>query len=383
MNEIKNHGKKWFYWFTLGVALIIIYKLLDQLTNVAEVVGAFFNVIAPILSGAFIAYLLYLPCKKLEGKFKKSKIKIVKNKARALSILTVYIIAIIFLVIVITSLVPIIVDSTTELISNSQTYIQNIIKAYQQLDENSIWKSEIISNVINTFSNIKITEFINPNNITEYAKEALQFITSIFDSFVAIVVSIYVLSERERICNFLKRGGKAILNNNTYKNLAKYFNSANVIFSEFLTTQILDAIIVSIVSMILLSIIGVKYAPLLGFIIGLFNIIPYIGAIIGVGLSAIITAITGGISQAIWMLIIIIIFQQIDANIINPKLVGSSLKISPLLVIIAVSIGGAYWGILGMFVAVPISAVIKIIAEDYIDFRTKKKKIENQKKAIN
>ena len=158
---------------------------------------------------------------------------------------------------------------------------------------------------------------------------------------------------------------------NTYTILLKYFNNANKIFSGFIASQLIDAIIVSIFSTLILSFMGIKYAPLLGFVIGLFNIIPYVGAIIGIGVSVIITLITGGLSQAVWMLIVITIFQQIDANVINPKIVGETLKISPLLVIIAVIIGGKYWGMLGMFISVPICALIKILADDYIDYKIK------------
>ena len=106
--------------------------------------------------------------------------------------------------------------------------------------------------------------------------------------------------------------------------------------------------------------------------------IPYIGAIIAVAISALVTLITGGLSQAIWMLIAVIILQQIDANIINPRIVGQSLKISPLLVIFAVTVGGAYFGIVGMFLAVPIIAVLKILVEDYINYRLKLKEINNK-----
>ena len=101
--------------------------------------------------------------------------------------------------------------------------------------------------------------------------------------------------------------------------------------------------------------------------------IPYFGAIVAVIVSAIITFITGGFSQAIWMIVIVTILQQIDANIINPKIVGDSLKISPLLVILAVTIGGAYFGVLGMFLAVPVVAVIKVLIEDYIELKEVKK----------
>ena len=124
--------------------------------------------------------------------------------------------------------------------------------------------------------------------------------------------------------------------------------------------------VVGIITSIAMKIMGIQYAILLGFMIGLFNLIPYFGAIIAVIIAGIITIFTGGLDQAIWMVIIVTILQQIDANIINPKIVGDSLEISQLLVIFAVTVGGAYFGVLGMFLAVPIATVIKIILEDYI-----------------
>ena len=95
--------------------------------------------------------------------------------------------------------------------------------------------------------------------------------------------------------------------------------------------------------------------------------IPYFGAIIAISIAGIITLITGGVSKAIIMLIVVTILQQVDANIINPKIIGDSLKISPLLVILAVTIGGEYFGVIGMFLGVPVAAVLKILVNDYID----------------
>ena len=106
--------------------------------------------------------------------------------------------------------------------------------------------------------------------------------------------------------------------------------------------------------------------------------IPFIGAIIATVIAGLITLITGGLSQAIWMLIVTIVLQQIDANIINPKIVGQSLKISPLLVLFAVSVGGAYFGILGMFLAVPVIAVIRIVVDDFVSYRLMVKKREKE-----
>ena len=113
---------------------------------------------------------------------------------------------------------------------------------------------------------------------------------------------------------------------------------------------------------------------MLGFLIGLFNVIPYLGAIVAVLISSIITIFTGGITQALIMLVAVIVLQQIDANIINPKILGTSLEISPILIIFSVTILGAYFGVLGMFLAVPIAAMIKVLLIDFIDDKNKSKK---------
>ena len=169
--------------------------------------------------------------------------------------------------------------------------------------------------------------------------------------------------------SFLKNFFGAICSKKGYKKMLKYYKETNSIFYKFISAQIIDAIVVGIITSVAMSIMNVKYAVLLGFIIGLFNLIPYLGAIIAIVLAVIITIFTGGITQAIWMLVIVTILQQIDANIINPKIIGNALEISPILIIFSVTVVGAYFGIMGMFLAVPIVTVIKLIIEDFIRYR--------------
>lgn len=374
MNEIKNHNKKWLYWFALGVAIIVVYKALDNFTDIIGGIKTFFDIIAPFLVGIFISYLLYVPCKKIENTYSKSRVRLVSKKARTFSILTVYLIALLLIVILINFILPVVFASVTDFINNIQSYYEIAISKYQNLPDDNFLKSDVANDAIQSVQNINIKEYLKIDNILEYAVSAIGAVTSLFDVFVAVIVSIYVLSERTQILAFIKKVAETIFKERTYRNLDRYFNNSNEIFFKFIASQFVDAIVVGILVTIAMSIMGVKYAPLLGFMIGLFNMIPYFGAIIAVGIAAIITLITGGLSQAIWMLIVVVILQQIDANIINPKIIGQSLKISPLLVIFAVSVGGAYFGVLGMFLAVPAIAVIRIVVEDYVDYKILTKK---------
>ena len=381
MNEIKNHTKKWLYWFLLGVAIIVVYKTLDNFDNILGILGKFFDILAPFLVGILIAYLLYVPCRKIEDVYQKAKSKFIVKRARGLSILTVWIIILLLLVILVNFILPVVFESVTDLINNIQNYYEIAIDKYNNLPEDSVFKGEIVNDTIQSIQNINIKQYFQLDKILEYVAGAINVVTSIFDIFVAATVSIYVLLQRTQILKFIKKVAEATFKEKVYRNMGKYFNDTNEIFFKFEASQFLDAIVVGILVTIAMSIIGVKYAPFLGFLIGLFNMIPYFGAIIAVAISAIITLITGGISQAIWMLIIVIIIQQIDANIINPKIVGQSLKISPLLVIFAVTVGGAYFGVLGMFLAVPAIAVIRIVLEDYLNYKLEIKKRKLRKQA--
>ena len=374
MNEIKHNWKRWLYWFFLGLALICIYKILDNYENVMGVLNTFFGVISPFLIGIFIAYLLYMPSRKFEELYSKIKVKFIAKKARILSVITVYIIIVVAISILFSVILPIVFESITDFFGNIPNYIEQVMNTYNNLPQDSIWKSQIVQDEIHNLQNIDIKQYLDVEAIFGYLVNAVGAIFSIVDIFIAIIVSVYILVDRRKILTFFKRLVGAIFKERIYKNIDKYFNNSNEIFFKFIASQFLDAIVVGILVSIAMTIMGVKYAPLLGFFIGLFNMIPYVGAIIATVISAIITLITGGLSQTIWMLIVVIILQQIDANIINPRIVGKSLKISPLLVLFAVTFGGAYFGILGMFLAVPVIAVIKILLDDFIKYKEKKKK---------
>ena len=372
-NKFKN-WTKWLFWFSLAIAVVTVYKTLDNFGEIANSIKNFFGIVSPFLVGLLIAYILYVPCRKVEETYKRvKKVKFINRKARPLSILTVYLIVLILLVILVNFILPPVIQSVVDLVNNFGQYYNIAVEKISELPEDSILKSQMAQNVINEIQNIDLKEIINTEALTGYVQSIIGMLGGIFDIFVSIIVSIYILSGRKQIINFLKRLLEAIFEEKTYENINKYFNRTNEIFFKFLSSQILDAVIVGILASIAMSVLKVKYAVLLGFMIGLFNIIPYFGAIIAVILAGIITFFTGGISQAIWMIVIVTILQQIDANIINPKIVGDSLRISPLLVIFAVSIGGAYFGVLGMFLAVPVIAVLKLMVDEFIEWKYKAK----------
>lgn len=373
--------KKWIGAFVFCVVLIIIYKTLDNFSTIFSWIGNFNKILMPFILAVIIAYIFYIPCKKLENVYKKSKIKYISKRTRGLATLTIYLIAGIFIFVIIRFVFPTITKSISDLASNLPGYYNRAIEFFSTLPEDSPLKQLNIADIVLKLKEINITdkivEFLNFDNIWQYVKGVMDFTGIVFDMFVTFVVSVYLILERGDIKSFLKNLSKAIFSKEMNEKLSEYYKKTNTIFFCFISSQVLDAIIIGLISIIAMSIMHVKYALLLGFLIGLFNIIPYFGAIVAILIAIIITIFTGGIFKAIWMAITVIILQQIDANIINPRILGNSLHLSPILVIFSVTLCGSYFGVLGMFLAVPIAAMLKILVLDFID--EKKTKEENAK----
>lgn len=369
--------KKWLFWFTFAVACIAVYKTVDSVAEIFAVIGNFFGMLMPFLIALLIAYILYIPCRGVENAIKKVKFKPIKNHARGLSVLIVYIISILLIFLSIKFIIPSVSESIMDLANNIPNYYNNAINFLNNVEKDSLLYKLNVKEYVSSLQEIRIEKeilkWIDLENISSYIQGIVGATNVIFDAFVTFVVSIYMLLERSDIKSFLNNLSKVVFDKKTNETIAKYYNKTNSIFFTFITSQIIDAFIVGIITSIAMSIMNVKYAVLLGFLIGLFNVIPYFGAIVAVIIAVIITVFTGGFAQALWVAIIVTILQQIDANIINPRILGTSLNLSPILVIFAVTFGGTYFGPLGMFLGVPVCAFIKLIVLDFIKYKNNKK----------
>ncbi len=369
--------KKWLFWFTFAVACIAVYKTVDSVTEIFAVIGDFLGMLMPFLMAVLVAYILYIPCRVVENWLKSAKLKLIKKHARGLSVLIVYTVTVLLIFLSIKFIIPSVSESVTDLANNIPNYYNNAINYLNNVEKDSLLYKLNIKEYISSLQKIslekEIVKWISFENISSYIQGIVGATNAIFDAFVTFIVSIYMLLERSDIKSFLHNLSKVMFDKKTNETIAKYYNKTNSIFFTFITSQIIDAFIVGIVTSIVMSLMNVKYAVLLGFIIGLFNVIPYFGAIVAVIFAIIITGFTGGITQALLVAIVVTALQQIDANIINPRILGSSLDLSPILVIFSVTCGGAYFGPLGMFLGVPVCAFLKLIILDFIEYENNKK----------
>ena len=371
--------KRWIYWVSIGVVLILIYKLLDNFTGIGDWVGNLFSVLVPFIEGILIAYILYTPCKKIENILIKRKNKFIKKRARGISILVTYLIVFALIIWFMNVIIPTLVNSISDLIKNVQTYYNSVISDSPNYAITPFIQDNILKPVVEWIQNVDFESFFTIDRIKEYLSSAMGIIKGIVNIFIAVICSVYILAQRTRIVGFLNRLAKAMLTKKGYERFNRYFTNGNAIFFRYLSSQMLDGIVVAVITSIAMTIMGVKYSVLLGTLIGISNLIPYFGAIFGVAIAIIITILTGGWEQALIMAIVVIILQQIDANLINPRITSSSLKVSPLLIMFAVTVGGAYFGVLGMFLSAPIFTLIKVIVDDFVNERNKEKDLKESK----
>lgn len=208
------------------------------------------------------------------------------------------------------------------------------------------------------------------------ASGAFSFVSSV-GSFIsklliALILSIYIFIDLDNLKNYWKRVSRVIFREKGYGFLSMIAKDADECFSGYIKGQFLDACVMAILVIIGLSVVGVKYSILIGILTGIGNLIPYIGPIFAYGGTLLACLVDGDISKLIIGLIVVVGIQTIDGNIINPKLLSDSISINPMLVIVALLVGGSLGGILGMLIAVPVAALLKKELDRFIAWRESK-----------
>ncbi|MCL2095172.1 AI-2E family transporter [Candidatus Saccharibacteria bacterium] len=362
---------KWIPAFIFAVAVIIVFHIVNNVGFFATSVANFLRVLSPFLFSIIIVYFLYRPCYTLEQLFKKSRVRWIQKKARAFGVLSTYLILALALLVIITIALPLLARSILDFAHQVPTYLNSVSESLSHIfGENYPFSNLDLQATILNFT----TYLINFENAGQVFGGVVSVGNGIFNFFISLVFSLYVLLERARIAALYRKITSNLLKPTTLNHLNRYLAQVNRVLFSFIAGKGLDSLINFICVTTILLVFGVEYAFLLGVIAGLANFIPYLGTLFAVIFIAILTLITGGLTQAIWVLAFLLFFQQMDANFIEPKLMSHHLKISPLLVVFSIIVGGAYFGLIGMFLAVPAVTIIKQVFMEYLDLSIEYKK---------
>ncbi len=368
--------KKYFGFVWVIAILIIIYKTFDNFGIVMDFLGRLLNMLMPFIVGSIIAFILRRPCRKIEILFRSTKIPFFKKHRRPLAVLATYLIVIAILTLIITAIIPQISESVARFTEQFPQLFQNFVSWLKSLGIPIAMTDITFENIFENEMFTRIIDFLDLKNIDKYFAGIKTFGTSLFKFLLGIIVSVYILLDRTNINRYLKKFTRAYIPEKPRNTIYYYSRMVCDFVNKYIGCQLLDACIVFILCLIALSIMKTPYAAVFALMVGFFNLIPYFGAIIAVTIACLITLFTSGFTAAIVLLVVLLVIQQIDANIIQPRLVASSLAIKPLLVILGVTLGSGFFGIFGMFIGVPVVALIKSIIDDVIEHRLERNKAD-------
>ena len=359
---MKFFNKNFLQALVIGIILILVYKSADSINYIVKWIGGFIGVISPIIIGAIIAFFIYRPVCRIEEIYKRSKLKFVAQKSRILGLVSVYAIILVAVVVIVNYIGPVFAKNIKELFNNIPKYTYQF---EELLKENNI----VVADDILLEIEKKIFEFFDIARITKYISVVSSIANSFLSFFVGVILSAYMILERENIFAFMKKIKNRFFNTKTTKVLIYYAKKSVNLFYSYFSGLAFDAALIGIITSIVLSLFNVPYSVLLGVIVAVGNLIPFFGAIVSNIVVYVIVSFSFGPLKALWILAFQFALGQIDGNLIQPKIVGDSVGISPFLVFVSVTVFGGLFGPVGMLIGAPLIAVLRMVINDYLDNR--------------
>lgn len=384
-NQSKKYIQIGLTIFTALAASILLYFILDRLPSIGKIISFVLEAVKPLIYGAVIAYVLYPVCiffERLFGKiFKKAKNRKIANKiTRGLSIFLSLIFGIGIIVIVLYMVIPQLYESISKIVASAPAYIEKI---YVFVDNWFSDNDELRKSVLDAID--KYTSDIT-SLLTDWSGQIGNVVKSIGDGvlsvfivtkniFIGVIVAIYLLADRHQFKEAVKRFINLIFKNNVAVAVKNEIKFANDIILNFISGRILDSAIVGILCYILMVILQLPFPLLIAVLIGVTNIIPFFGPFIGAIPAGFLILIEDPI-KCIVFVVMIIILQQVDGNIIGPKIVGGSIGLSSFWVLFAILLFSGIFGITGMLIGVPLFAIIYDIIKKSVEYFEEKKKLK-------
>ena len=345
-----------------------------------DVVSAFFQkllaIFAPLLYGACIAYALNPLMKLYEEKVfrpRRKKSKLSRSMRRGLSVSASILSIILFLTLFIAMIIPQLKTSIQDLIEKFPEYVASLEALVEKLAQSNGPIAGIVNAAIAYVNDFAADSQDILQEYLPMLKDILQSVASVLlDVVLGFVFAAYFLCAKEYIIAQTKKITKSLCSEKYYDKLAYFFSLTDKTFGKYFVAAILDSMLVGFICFLLVQIAGMPYAPLIGVVIGITNIIPIFGPFIGAIPCALILFVCKP-SYAVIFGIMILIIQQIDGNIIVPRIHGSSTGLPPVWIIVSITIMSGLFGFIGMFIGVPCFSVIYMLIKQYIEDRLEKK----------
>jgi predicted PurR-regulated permease PerM len=361
-----------------AVLAILLAIIINNRAIVSWINGTL-SVIAPIIIGAAIAYICSPIMRLFEDKlFRQIKSRRIK---RVLSVICTYLVILLGITAILLIIIPQLQRSYKDFIANLNSYTTQAIayvnRIIAQFDF-SLSNDQIGEYISIEDIQAKISEWFRDtstlfSNISSYViNYGASLVSGVMNLLLGLFISVYILSSKERLGAQARMLCAAIMNRERYDSLMKWCRFTNITFGRYIKATLLDSLIIGIISGIAFSIAGLPYPILLAFIVGITNVIPVFGPFIGAIPAGFIVLIASP-GKLILFIILILVIQQLDGNILQPKLVGMTTGMTSFGVLCAIIIMGGYFGILGMILGVPVFIVLGEMIRQAIHRRLIKK----------
>ncbi len=369
----------------LGVAgCIALYWLLHETQRVASVFKVIFDMLSPFITGAAIAFVLNVPMRAIEKTLKGIK---KQGLRRGLAILLTFLAVLLCLTGVIYLLIPQITATVESLISKLPDFVERVretgIEFLNDHPELMQWLSEYTSFDSIDWTGLiqKVIGFIT-DSFTSLADTAFTTVitlsTGIFNAVLSIVFGLYCLSRKEILARQGRRLLYSIFPEKMCDETIRILRMTNSAFSNFISGQCLEALILGSMFAIAMSIFKMPYMPLVSVIIAVTALVPIVGAFVGCIVGAFFILVDNPV-LAFWFVIMFLLLQQIEGNMIYPKVVGSSIGLPGMWVLLAVAVGGDLMGVSGMLIMIPLASVLYALLREFTQKRLTARGIDPDK----
>lgn len=363
------------YSFIVVCCSIIFYRIVWDTSMFAGKVSEIISTLQPFIIGGVIAYLLNFILVFVEDKLlSKEKFNNLKPKSkRALGLLVTYIVAFILIYLFVQFVLPQLVSSIMGLVNDIPMYIANLSDLITSYTHDLNVNKEQLNLAVD-----KLTDLINyfisvAASLIPVLGEALRIVaSSVWNIILGFIVSIYLLIDKEKFFGLGRKVIFAVFSEKHAKRTLELIDRSNDTFGRFLSGKIIDSAIIGVLTFIVLTIFKMPYVLLISVIIGITNIIPFFGPFFGAIPATIIILFVSPI-KALWFILIIIIIQQIDGNIIGPKILGDSIGISAFWILFSLLVAGKVLGLVGMIIGVPLFAIVYSIIKEIVEEKLDKK----------
>ena len=370
--------KRWAAYTLATCSAVVLYFLLSNVSDIFKGIGFVYRIISPLITGLIIAYIIDPFVTFLQNTvFSNVKSEHTKKK---LSVTVALVGIAIFIILLMVALIPQIVVSIKTLFGNMDNYIRSLQGFLQTASIEAAERGIDISGITRFGDDIlNVAGKKIPENFDGILTTSLSISKAIFDLFIAMFLAIYFLADKDRLRGSFSRLLKRVIKADGYKAFSSFWERCNSILIRYIAFDIIDGIIVGVANLIFMSVAGMPYSILISLVVGITNLAPTFGPIVGGIIGGFILVLVNPF-YALWFIIFTVILQTIDGYILKPKLFGGSLGVPGVWILISILVGSRILGVAGILLAIPFAAIVDFIYHDLIFKDAGKSENQDKKK---